>query len=304
MKNPNKGGWRVWGNHPIVVTWIVILTGAITVTIFTVDRSSLPSLLTTPTPITLTPQITPVTAITQIAVTQIAVTSTLPETPPVATTIPIATPFPIVGVQAIEAEWPRRMQLERSNSVRVTLIYTAGISITPVLEVPGNAVIIATPIPVGTPGPIQSAFGPDYTASMVAKLAGAAFDIQAVTDAEYQLLNQSRTTWEWNVIPKYGGSQVLNLAIIVKWQSSKGGAPIQYQMWRQRLEVFVDTPIFVSGKPIEILPVITGVVGVVLGGLATFFGPRIYGWIEERIKTKRRQQIARNQRTNARVRKK
>jgi hypothetical protein len=215
------------------------------------------------------PTSTSVTVSSQVTPTQTAVTPTV---------------FPTIGVHSIEAEWPERMRLEESNSIRVALIYSQGINITPVIEVEGNRAIVATPILIGTPGPLQTSFGDEYKPSIRAILAGAAFDIQPSTDAEYQLFDQARTTWEWNVLPKYHGEQKLNLSVIIKWESSSGGAPIQYQMWRQQLKVFVETPVLVPGRPLEFFPLLTGAIGAILGGLTTFFGPRIYSAIEERWK--------------------
>jgi len=176
------------------------------------------------------------------------------------------------------------MEFERSNSIRVTLVYTNGTHITPIIEVPGNNSSISTPIPIGTVGPIQSSFGSDYSAFIRANIAGSAFDIQAVTDTEYQVLDQPRINWEWNVIPKYMGLQILNLNIVIEWKPVNGGTSIIHQLWRQRLEVDVQAPVFVTGRPIEVLPIITGVGGTILGGLITFFGSRIYQWLLQIIR--------------------
>lgn len=211
---------------------------------------------------------------TAVVLTAMASNTPAPsQTPSSAATLavtPLPSPFPTQEFQAIEVEWPTRMTLQASTSIRVTLRYANSLIVTPTIEVEGNAAIVETPAPQGTPGLIQGAFGPGYRAFINANLAGAAFDVQAVTQERYELLNQSQLTWEWNVVPKLNGNQVLNVAVEVTWQREAANPepPVQSQLWRKRLDTFVETPVFASG-PIEVFPLVTALLGAMGGGLVT-----------------------------------
>lgn len=182
---------------------------------------------------------------------------------------PSPTPGPMVGV---EAEWPQKMQLDRSDSIRIALVNQSG-KLVPTVEVPGHTAVADTPFPFGTPGvPVGGAFGPDYDAFVIARLAGTAFDIQAATLEQYQWFEQSRVTWEWNVIPKIPGAQVINANIEIQWKRRDTGQTIDQPIWRSRLEIAVEKPWLTTGQ-ISLFTMISGVLG---SGLSV-------PWIYERI---------------------
>jgi LysM repeat protein len=191
--------------------------------------------------------------------------------PPTVTEQPQPTPTPGPTV-AVEAEWPQKMQLERSDSIRIALVNQSG-TLIPTVEVPGHTAVADTPFPFGTPGvPIGGAFGPDYDAFVIARLAGTAFDIQAATSEQYQWFEQSRVTWEWNIIPKIPGAQVINANIEIQWKRRDTGQTIVQPIWRSRLEVVVEKPWLTTGQ-ISLFTMISGVLG---SGLSV-------PWVYERI---------------------
>jgi hypothetical protein len=148
-----------------------------------------------------------------------------------------------VKAEAIEVEWADRMLLEHTDSVRVSLFYTDTGHLVPQVEVSGHKALLATPVPVGTPGPLVFAQGEEYRASISANLVSPAFEIDAVNAETYHLLEQPDITWEWSIMPRYAGKQVLNLAIEVQWKLQNSNLPpIQHQAWRERLEVLVEDP--------------------------------------------------------------
>lgn len=234
----------------------------------------------TVTPFPLTPTSVPPTA------------TSLP--PPSPTVLPTqsATPTPAPTVM-VETESPKRMETDRSDSIRVSLVRIAGQTYAPTIEIIGHTAVVASPIPVGTPNfPIQSAFGSEYEAFATAYLAATAFDVKSVTSEE-QPLEQPRINWEWNVIPKNDGPQTVNLSIEVRWKPKGGGQIIQRQIWRTRLDILVERPLITTGQ-LSILTLIGGFVG---SGLSI-------PWIFERVKAIAGEQKTRKRKKDGTTRKK
>lgn len=155
---------------------------------------------------------------------------------------PLPSPTPMQET-VIEVEWPRRMEMGRSDSIRVSLLRTKEQALIPVVEVPGHTAESATPIPVGTPEAfIDKAYGQEYFAFATARLAGTAFEVQLVT-AEEQPLGQSRVTWEWNLISEKPGKQIINARIDVEWRPVDADGPAIHSMiWEARLDIVVKKP--------------------------------------------------------------
>jgi hypothetical protein len=162
---------------------------------------------------------------------------------PTPTSEPQITQTPIPNA-IIEAEWPTRMEMGRSDSIRVSLIRAEGHTFIPTVEKIGHIAIAATPIPAGTPeAPLEKAFGQEYEACATANLVGAAFEIRAVA-TECRSVDQPKVTWEWNIIPRESGTQVVNVSLDVQWKPIKGDRPIkEYQLWRSRIDIVVDKPL-------------------------------------------------------------
>ena len=176
---------------------------------------------------------------------------------------PTLTPTPLPKVM-VEAEWPSRMEIDRSDYVRVSLVRTAEGGFTPTVEVAGHTAVVATPIPVGTPGaPLATAFGPACKASAVARLEGAAFEI-SLLEPEVQSLDQDRITWDWNILPVKPGSQTVNACVIVRWQPSEGEwDAIERMVWRAPLAIEVEEPWIKTGQ-LSVLSLASSLLGSVL----------------------------------------
>jgi hypothetical protein len=176
----------------------------------------------------------------------------------------------------IEAEWPERMEIDRSDSIRISFIRTTEQIFMPTIEIAGHTVIADTPIPFGTPGaPIEKPPGSEYKASAIANLAGTAFKISPCTN-EYQSLEQSQITWEWNIMPEKPYSQTINASIQVQWEPIGGnGKTIQRQIWRRRLDIFVEKPL-ITADQLSVTSLFSGFVGSALSI------PWLYGRIKER----------------------
>ena len=202
-------------------------------------------------------------------------------TPPTATGAPPRPTPPPAPTVAVEAEWPPRMEVDRSDSIRISLVNQSG-KLVPTVEVPGHTAVADTPFPFSTPGvPIGDAYGAEYDAVVVARLAGTAFDIERATAEEYAWVEQSRVTWEWNIIPKIPGEQIVNATIEVRWKRRDTGQVIEQAIWRSRLEIVVEKPWLTTGQ-ISLFTVISGVVG---SGLSIpWIYERLQGWRKDRGK--------------------
>ena len=184
----------------------------------------------------------------------------------------------------IEAEWPERMEIDRSDYIRVSLVRTTGGKYVPTIEVIGHTVVAATLVPVGTPeAPVEIAFGPAYKASAVARLEGTAFEITPL-ETEYQSLDQDRITWDWNILPLKSGPQIINARIIVQWEPTEGeGNTIERTIWRAPLEIVVKKP-WIKTDQLSILSLASGLLG---SGLSM---PWLYGRIKEVAEKRRKEE--------------
>jgi hypothetical protein len=270
-------GKRWWGMKNALAKWgCVLLPGLLILFILLmVSLGALPRLAPAPTSTPAATQ-TPAARTPTPAATQTPAART--PTPAATKTLVAPTPTPAPTV-VIEAEWPRKMEVDRSDSIRIALVRTAGQPYVPTIEVPGHTPVVASPIPVGTPGiPLASAFGPDYEVSAIANLMGTAFEVERAA-ADWQSLEPPRVTWEWNVISKNPGPQVLNATIEVQWKPKISGQTISRQIWRSRLEIAVEKPLIATGQ-LEILTVLSGVLG------SGFSLPWLYERLKERLKKK------------------
>jgi outer membrane biosynthesis protein TonB len=197
----------------------------------------------------------------------------------------------------IEVEWPMQMEVNRSDSVRIMLIRISEEVYVPTVEVAGNTVEAATPIPLGTPGaPIEEAFGRSYHAFATASLIGTTFDIERASPGR-RSLEQDRIVWEWNLMPTTKGPQTLNANIIIEWEPDDGGSTIERQIWRARLDTTVRKPLLPT-RNVGLLTTIGGVLGSgftipwIFDRLQDFVFGRIQDWLYDRAKegVKRRAQ--------------
>lgn len=146
----------------------------------------------------------------------------------------------------IEAEYPEKIEIGRSDWVRFTLIRTEQQTWVATVESTEHVAVVVTPQAVGTrEAPLPMAFGTEYTTGCAtAVLKGQAFNISDVTSG-CQDLAQYKITWEWNIIPKSDalGPQVINIRLEGQWENTATGATVQRELYSGRLEVEVTRPI-------------------------------------------------------------
>ncbi len=191
----------------------------------------------------------------------------------------------------VETEWPLKMEVGRSDSIRIALIRTVSGDYVGTVEVEGHAGSVATAIPVGTPGaPIAEAFGTGYRAYAEANLVGTAFELQPVSSAR-QSLDQQTLVWEWNIVSDRPGEQSLNAVIEVTWEPDDSGeASIVRQLWRSRYEVQVVKPWITTGQ--------ISLASALLGFVGTGFNiPWLYERVQE-MRGKRKKKDSGQQSTN------
>jgi hypothetical protein len=196
----------------------------------------------TPTP-TETPVPTPTETLTPVKPTQTPTTIPVPPPPP---TSPIPTPLPTA---AVEVQWPKKMEIDHSDSVRVSLVRITEQTFVATVERPGHTVVAVPLSPIGTPSvPIEKVFGPEYKGFATAYLAGAAFDVEPLGTA-YQPLDQPQVIWEWNIVPKKTDQQLINVSIEIQWKPlGSDGEIIQRRIWSSRLDIFVEKPLIATGQ--------------------------------------------------------
>jgi hypothetical protein len=163
----------------------------------------------------------------------------------------------------VEAEWPEKMEFGRSDAIRVSLVRTENGDWVPTVEGAGHTARSATIVPVGTPeAPLQQAFGSKYEGCTVANLVGTAFEVKAI-NTECQSLDMPRVTWEWNLVAKADGPQVINANIEAVWTPIGGeGKEIRRQIWRAQLAIRVTKPLIARGQ-LQIFSILEGLVGSV-----------------------------------------
>jgi hypothetical protein len=199
-----------------------------------------------------------------------------PTTTPHPTHAALPTPS---STRLIEAEWPGRMEVGHSDSIRVSLIPSAEGEYVPTLEVTSHTGVAATPIPLGTPGPLEVMRGPEYRAFVVARLDSVAFECSPSEGREYELLGQPQIEWRWACKPDKAGSHSINASIEIWWKPVEGGegAIGPGEIWSESLPIEVKRYL-IPTKPLAILSPISGLLG------AVFSAPTLYQRTRERRK--------------------
>lgn len=123
------------------------------------------------------------------------------------------TPLP-VEIRTVELEWPARLRLGDSDSVRLALIPSqTGYTIT--TEFPEHTTITQT-ITVKRPG--------GYELVALASLIGVGFDLSPEGEQERQLPLGETVTWRWSLNPRTQGQQRISITLLLRWRPLPGTA--------------------------------------------------------------------------------
>jgi len=168
--------------------------------------------------------------------------------PSITSTPPPTLPVMDIPTQIVEVEWPPRLKVGQSGTIRISLVKVGGGYI-PTVEIQGNTAVASTPIPVGTPGEEpRYAFGKKYEAYAIAHIAGAPFDI-SLASPEAQALDQPRLDWVWNLTSDHPGLQGIDVSVEIEWRPvDPADKPLNRQIWRSHLEVEVFQSILSTGQ--------------------------------------------------------
>src|SRR6266571_906848 len=182
----------------------------------------------------------------------------------------------------IETAFPTHMIINQSYLIRVSLVsQTGSFSIPKTLE--QATIAVTEPTPVGTPGAtVQQAFGPGFEPLATATLDAGTFTVLSTPSEDVQYLDQPVVGWEWNVTPKFTGTQILSIDINVAWKLSQVASnqvlPLpKYRIGNPQLSIDVTEPPahpvtpepFITLGQIKLSDLITVIIGAVLsaGGL-------------------------------------
>jgi len=198
----------------------------------------------------------------EVSLTTPASASTPPATETVPPGEPTSTPVSAAALTYLfEAEWPARMEIGISNTVRVSLI-KAGNEYLPTVEIAGHTAVVSTPMLVGTPGQeLPSAFGTEYKAYATASLVGVTF-VKDPASFSPQPLDQPRIDWIWSISSDKPGLQRLSVSVQIEWRRTDNSADTRSgQVWRPPdIEIEVFQPIISTGQ-ISLLSLISGFIG-------------------------------------------
>jgi hypothetical protein len=191
----------------------------------------------------------------------------------------VSQPTPVPVSAKVEAEWPYRMILNESSSVRASLVYRDDMDITPTLEDDSNVGRVAPLndelIPPGMA--IPDALGDGYNTRITASLVGSAFEIEPLNVRPYSLRDREEVTWDWSVTPRQAGERELLLVVEVEWipRNEEEGEPLLYQIGRERLEVVVEQPLVIFGESIAFSEILVLMITAIISGTIGFFLPRL-----------------------------
>jgi hypothetical protein len=178
-------------------------------------------------------------------------------------------------IVAARGEAPKRLEVGQSSSIIVALIPASTELPGSNPSRPGNTVVVATAIPVGTPGAsLARAQGPGYAARARATLDAIEFSKQPDTQ-EFKAVSDRRLEWQWSVSSKSQGTQLVLLGLDVEWvRTAESGEVIRETVWSAAMEIEITRPFISLGQ----LQVATFVTGFVSSGLTI---PFLYGLLKE-----------------------
>jgi hypothetical protein len=168
---------------------------------------------------------------------------------------------------SVEIEWPGRLDMKSTGTIRVSLVNETGVPSPPVTDIPGSNVN-KSPLPAGClpqGKSLANAYGPQFEANASAKLttAPADFDVQPGADGE-QPVDPSKTTWTWLITPKSSGSHNVALSASVRWKERRGGREKPAcTILNRSLTVYVEDTWYNEGN-LKTAQSLVGIAGLVL----------------------------------------
>jgi hypothetical protein len=126
----------------------------------------------------------------------------------------------VVFPQVFEVEYLERISQPRTFRIRLSLWYPEFSNPDATVEIQGYTAELATPIPVGTPGPLPQAMGLDYQLFLAARVDAPGFDIQPSSEQEYSVADDAELTWIWllSADDTTAGEKLINVSVVARWR--------------------------------------------------------------------------------------
>lgn len=176
-----------------------------------------------------------------IIATEEPVATEVPFTPPPAATatsagLPTAAPAvttPVVESRYVEVEWPARMRLGDSDTVRLSLVPSSG-GYTLQAEFPEHTLQVQD---------LDVARPEGYELFAVASLNGLGFDISPAGDQPSYLPVDDGISWHWSLKPSQPGQQRLTISLKLRWEPVAGslGTVREASVYSKSLDVQVSS---------------------------------------------------------------
>lgn len=180
----------------------------------------------------------------------------------------------------VETEWPMKMEVNRSGTIRVSLIRVGDNTYLPTVEIAGHTAIVSTLIiPTPNPGPETT----EYQAFVTSYIPSTTTLEVVPPPFPEQLLDQSRIDWIWNIVANKPGDHEITVYIYVHWKpkTDAGSPTAPLLVWHSTRVIKAVQPLITIGQ-ISVATLISGSVG---SGLSV---PWLYSVFKEKRKTTRK----------------
>jgi hypothetical protein len=164
----------------------------------------------------------------------------------------------------VRLEAPVEVELGReSPAVRVALIQGKDDILTQVVVTPGNTVVVSTPPPIGTPGPLVNARGPRYQGMGRAVLEAGQFEKEP-EEQNLRPLDSPLIEWSWIITPQSEGTHTITVIVQIEWTPIDGtGQPLIDRIFSHSMDIKVTKPFLTYGE-LQIGTLLSGFLGSVL----------------------------------------
>jgi hypothetical protein len=133
---------------------------------------------------------------------------------PIPTQVPVETSAPVVEARRVEVEWPSRMRLGDSDTIRLSLVPSSG----------GYKIEAEFPEHTLQVQDLNVARPEGYELFAVAALNGVGIDISPAGDQPSYLPVDQGISWHWSVRPNEPGQQRLTISLKLRWEPQPTGA--------------------------------------------------------------------------------
>jgi hypothetical protein len=162
--------------------------------------------------------------------------------------------------RTVELEWPTRLRLGDSDTVRLALIPSqAGYTVT--TEFPDHTTITQT-VTVSRPA--------GYELTAIASLNGVGFNLSPSGEQERNLPVGEIVTWRWSLTPRSPGQHRISVILLLRWQPLPGTAGTTHESEAYSRSLTVNVASFFGLTRGQAMT--GGLFGLIFGGSLSLFG--------------------------------